>query len=89
MALYVPDMTDPTDQPDHLQRDARVVLSSWPRLLSVKLLAKYLSVGVQTVRNRKAEIPGLVQLGRSVRWDRQIVDDWVSRADPGADLFSP
>ena len=70
------------------QFDARVVAASWPRLLSVRLLAKYLSVGQQTIRNRADEIPGLVRLGRSVRWDRLVIDQWVGGADASANLFS-
>jgi hypothetical protein len=77
-------MTDPTDQ---RQRHARLVLSCWPRLLSVRLLALYLSLGEQTVRNRRSEIPGLVRMGRYLRWDREIVDRWVAGAGGETDLF--
>ena len=75
-------MSHHTDQPD-----AGVMAASWPRLLSVKLLAQYLSVAEQTIRNRSVEIPGLVRMGRSVRWDRTIVDRWVAGVPAGEDLF--
>ena len=69
-------MNHPTDQ------------SGWPRLLSVKLMALYLSMGEQTIRNRQNDIPGLVRVGRSVRWDRLIVDQRIARAGRGEDIFS-
>ncbi len=67
--------------------NGRVVIASWPRLLSVKMLALYLSVAEQTIRNRADGIPGRVYLGRSVRWDRDIVDLWLADVGPGGDLF--
>ena len=80
-------MTDSNGQDDHTQPVSPVGLSCWPRLLSARLLARYLAVGEQTIYNRQAEIPGIVRLGRSVRWDRLIIDQWVAQGEPGADLF--
>ena len=80
-------MTDPTDQPDHLQRDARVVMPCWPRLLSVELAANYLGLAVQTVRNRAGEIPGRKRLGRKVVYDRDVLDRWIERNTGRTDLF--
>ena len=82
-------MTVGIEQQDDTQPVTRVGLSCWPRLLSVRLLARYLSVAEQTIRNRAKnnDIPGIVRLGRSVRWDRLIIDQWVAQGEPGADLF--
>ena len=80
-------MIDHNGHPDPITGTSRVALACWPRLLSVKLLASYLSVAEQTVRNRQDEIPGLLRMGRSVRWDRAIIDQWVAEAQAGADLF--
>ena len=77
-------MTHAADQRDPQLHDNRVVLSCWPRLLSAKLMAVYLSVAENTVRNHRDDIPGLVHLGRSVRWDRLIVDEWIG---DGGNLF--
>ena len=81
-------MTDSNGQLDpHLQRDARVVLTGWPRLLSVELAAKYLGLAVQTVRNRAGEIPGRKRLGRKVVYDRLVLDRWIDRNCGRTDLF--
>ena len=80
-------MTDRNGQPDQLKRDAHVVLSCWPRLLSVALAANYLGLAVQTVRNRAGEIPGRKRLGRKVVYDRNVLDRWIDRNNGRTDLF--
>jgi len=76
-------MTVGIEQQDDTQPVSRVGLSCWPRLLSPMMLARYLCVGVQTIYNHRDEIPGLVPLGRSIRWDRLIVDEWITQGTPG------
>ncbi len=56
-------------------------------MLSARLLAEYLSLAEGTIRLRQDEIPGRVHMGRSVRWDRAIVDRWLCDVGPGGDLF--
>ena len=80
-------MSHATGQPDHLHHGARVVLSCWPRLLSVELAANYLGLAVQTVRNRAGEIPGRKRLGHKVVYDRNVLDRWIERNNGRTDLF--
>jgi len=80
-------VTDRDGQPDHLRRDARVVMSCWPRLLSVELAAQYLGLAVQTVRNRAGSIPGRKHAGSKVLYDRDILDRWLDRNNGRTDLF--
>ena len=47
----------------------------WPKLMTADVAALYLSVGVKTLRNRG---PKPVHLGRSVRYSKDVLDDWVN-----------
>ena len=47
----------------------------WPTLMTADVAALYLSVGVKTLRNRG---PKPVHLGRSVRYSKDVLDDWVN-----------
>ena len=80
-------MTDPNGQLEHLQRDARVELTCWPRLLSVGMLAAYIGLAPQTVRNNADRIPGRRNLGRRVLFDRHVVDRWLDRGAEARDLW--
>lgn len=54
----------------------RHALPNWPRLMSVKLAAAYLSISPATLRERG---PEAVQVGRRVLYDRVALDRWVDR----------
>lgn len=47
----------------------------WPKLMTAAVAARYLSVGLKTLRDRG---PKPVHLGRSVRYDRERLDDWAN-----------
>ena len=83
-------MTEIAFQPNHQRLPAsspEAAVWDWPRLLSVELLAAYLSVAPQTVRNNADRIPGRRRFGRRVLWDRRIVDRWLDRNDGSRDLW--
>ena len=67
--------------------NGRVVIASWPRMLTVELLAAYIGLAPQTVRNNADRIPGRRNLGRRVLWDRHEVDRWLDRGDGTRDLW--
>lgn len=58
-----------------------------PRLMTVSETATYLSVGVQTLRNRGDLVPGRRKLGRKVVFDRVVIDQWLDDADGVRDLW--
>ena len=49
------------------------------RLLNVKQLSSYLSTPVSTIYTMvsRGRIPGVVRLGRALRFDRTEIDRWV------------
>jgi excisionase family DNA binding protein len=55
-----------------------------PRLLTTAQLAALLALGDRTIKRMTAarELPGIVRIGRSVRFDRNQVEAWVSRGCP-------
>lgn len=62
------------------------------RLLTVRALADYLGVAVQTVRNHAHDIPGRKKLGSGERggkvlYDRQIIDKWIEENNGVTDLW--
>ncbi len=61
----------------------------WPRLLSVELLAAYLGLSPQTIRNRasRGDIPGARKIGRRRVFDRRVIDKWLDRGDDFRDLW--
>ena len=67
--------------------DGRVVIASWPRMLTVELLAAYIGLAAQTVRNNADRIPGRRNLGRRVLFDRHVIDRWLDRGDGARDLW--
>ena len=59
------------------------------KLLSVKGLSEYLSLprsSIYTMVSR-GKLPGIVHLGRALRFERATIDAWVSgqRAEQGSD----
>jgi excisionase family DNA binding protein len=62
--------------------DAAPVIT--PRLMTVRQLAAWLALSERTIKRMVAaqEIPGIVRIGRSVRFDRNQVETWVSRGCP-------
>ena len=62
-------------------------MSITSRMLTIPQLAQYLGLGVQTVRNRSAEIPGRRRFGRKVVYDIKVVDRWLDRNDGITDLW--
>ena len=50
-------MTDHNGQLEEIAT-GRVVIASWPRMLTVELLAAYIGLAAQTVRNNADRIPG-------------------------------
>ncbi|KAB1661536.1 helix-turn-helix domain-containing protein [Pseudoclavibacter sp. CFCC 13796] len=50
-----------------------------PSLLTIKDLARYLSVSEKTIRNlrSKGEGPRAVKIGGSVRWRQETVDQYL------------
>ena len=67
-------MTHNGQHDDHLQRDARVVMSCWPRMLTVEMAAKYLGLSAKTIRNHRYRLPGMRKWGGKVVFDRQAID---------------
>ena len=63
------------------------MFSCWPRLLSVDLTALYLGLALQTVRNRRGEIPGRKKFGGKVVYDRLELDKWIDRNTGRTDLW--
>lgn len=54
------------------------------KLLTVKQLAAVLNLSTRTVWRMHSEgrIPPSVRLGRSVRWRRDEIDEWISAGCP-------
>ncbi len=75
-------MTSPADHP------GKRVVTTWPRLLTVELVALYLGVGKQTIHNRVHELPGRRRFGRRVVFDRVILDRMLDRCDKNNDIWS-
>ena len=50
-----------------------------PELIDAQTLADMLSVSIQTVRRLtdSGRVPGVVRLGRSVRYRREIISKWL------------
>ena len=67
-------MTEPVVHVEQDRRPPRLVVMPWPRLLSIELLARYLSISPLTVRNHSGEIPGRRKVGRKVVFDRLVID---------------
>ena len=67
--------------------NGQVVIASWPRMLTVELLAAYLGIAAQTVRNNTDRVPGRRNLGRRVLYDRHVIDRWLDRGDGARDLW--
>ncbi len=65
----------------------QVIVACWPRMLTVELLAAYLGIAAQTVRNNADRIPGRRNLGRRVLYDRHVIDRWLDRGDGARDLW--
>ena len=65
----------------------QVIVACWPRMLTVELLASYIGIAVQTVRNNSDRIPGRRNLGRRVLYDRHVIDRWLDRGDGARDLW--
>ena len=80
-------MTDPTDQPDQVQHDARVLLSCWPRLLTVEMAATYLGVSPKTIRNHRYRLPGMRKWGGKVVFDRQAIDRMLDHSGGRRNLW--
>ncbi len=81
-------MTDRSRQIEIAMTDnGRVVIASWPRMLTVELLAAYIGIAVQTVPNNSDRIPGRRNLGRRVLYDRHVIDRWLDRGDGTRDLW--
>ena len=59
----------------------------WPRLLSVKLAAKYLGLAPKTITNRGSNLPGRKRLGRRIVFDRIELDKWIDQNDGRRDLW--
>ena len=57
-----------------LGEELRQSLPDWPRLMSVKLAAAYLSISPGSLRERG---PQALQLGRRVLYDRIALDRWA------------
>ncbi len=87
--LVSPRMTDRNGQPEPITAadNGRVVIASWPRMLTVELLATYIGLAAQTVRNNADRIPGRRNLGRRVLFDRHVIDRWLDRCDGARDLW--
>ena len=51
------------------------------RLLNVQELSAYLSLPVSTIYTWASlgRIPGVVRLGRALRFDRAAIDEWVEK----------
>ena len=81
-------MTDRAGQVELARTESgHVIVASWPRLLTVDLVAAYIGLAPQTVRNNVDRIPGRRNLGRRVLFDRQVIDQWLDRGDSARDLW--
>ena len=67
-------MTQAADHPAAGKREGAIVLSTWPRLLSVELAAQYLGLSPKTIRNHKYKLPGLRKWGSLIVFDRHAID---------------
>lgn len=54
------------------------------QLLSMKMLAKYLSLSTQTVKRlrRDGKLPEPVRVGGSLRWRDEEITDWIAAGCP-------
>lgn len=59
-------------------RPDRIVLPGWPRLLTIELAARYLSIGVTTLRDHG---PAPKRSGRRILYDIRDLDRWADRLD--------
>lgn len=68
-------MTDRNGQIEIAMTDnGRVVIASWPRLLTVEQAAAYLGLSPKTIRNHRYRLPGMRKWGDKVVFDRQAID---------------
>ena len=81
-------MTDGNGQHDPIAAtgNGRVVFSCWPRLLPVRLAAAYLGISPETLKKNGASLPRL-RAGRKVLYDRDLLDRWLDRLPPGANIW--
>ena len=64
-----------------------IIVSAWPRLLSVELAATYLGLAPQTLRNHARELPGRKRFGRKVLYDRLELDRLIEKNNGVTDLW--
>ena len=69
-----PVLTPPSRQPEEPEGKGGIVLSAWPRLLSVEMAARYLGLSPKTIRNHKYKLPGLRKWGSLIVFDRHAID---------------
>lgn len=58
-------------------------MTQQPTLLDVKEVAGFLNIGVSTVWRhvKSGDIPKPLKIGRSVRWRKSTLDDWLERQE--------
>lgn len=63
-------------------KDQKIAVS--PRLLSAQEVAELLSVSKRTVARLAdtKKLPDPIRLGRSVRWDSQVLENWIANGCP-------
>ena len=60
--------------------NGRVVIASWPRLLTVEQAAAYLGLSPKTIRNHKCQLPGRRNWGGKPVFDRYALDKMIDRS---------
>ena len=93
-------MTDPPAQPDADPRPPRIVVTDWPRLLTITQAALYLGISPQTIRNRDAgwtredgtkvepvPLPGRKTWGSKPVYDRHALDRLIDENNGVSDLW--
>ena len=62
------------DHPVAGKREGAIILSTWPRLLSVEQAGAYLGLSAKTIRNHRYRLPGLRKWGGKIVFDRHALD---------------
>ena len=75
-------MTDgpQTDATPVITQHHGIVLSCWPRLLTVEMASLYLGLSAKTIRNHSNSLPGRKQWGQKVVFDRHAIDKMIDRS---------
>ena len=60
--------------------NGRIILATWPRLLTVEMAAAYLGLSPKTIRNHRHKLPGLRTWGGKLVFDRHAIDKMLDHS---------